>query len=212
MEDIILIGGGGHCKSVIDTIQGLNQFNIIGIVDLPGKIGFKIKDVEIIGTDEILETYFNRGIKKAFITLGSIGDPIHRKELYHHAKNIGFSFPIIVDKTAIIGRNVEIEEGVFVGKGCIVNTDTQIGKHSIINTGSIIEHDCRIGKFSHVAPGTTLSGGVLIGDCVHIGTNTTIIQNISVEKSAFIGAGSVVIRDIGANAKAYGNPCREVLS
>lgn len=210
MEDIILIGGGGHCKSVIDTIQGLNQFNIIGIVDLPEKIGFKINNVEIIGTDEMLGIYFNRGIKKAFITLGSTGDPIHRKDLYHHAKNIGFSFPVIVDTTAIIGKKVELEEGIFVGKGCIINTNTQIGKHSIINTGSIIEHDCKIGKFSHIAPGTTLSGGVLVGDSVHIGTNTTIIQNINIGSHTLIGAGSVVVKDIGENIRAYGNPCREV--
>ena len=33
MKDILLIGGGGHCKAVIDVIEQEGQFNIIGIID-----------------------------------------------------------------------------------------------------------------------------------------------------------------------------------
>ena len=32
MDEIILIGGGSHCKSVIDVIEQENRFKIIGIV------------------------------------------------------------------------------------------------------------------------------------------------------------------------------------
>ena len=34
MKDIVLIGGGGHCKSVIDVIEQEGRFKIIGIVEL----------------------------------------------------------------------------------------------------------------------------------------------------------------------------------
>ena len=33
MNNIVLIGGGGHCKSVIDVIEQDGQFNIEGILD-----------------------------------------------------------------------------------------------------------------------------------------------------------------------------------
>ena len=33
MKEIILIGGGGHCKSVIDVIEQENRFTIAGIID-----------------------------------------------------------------------------------------------------------------------------------------------------------------------------------
>ena len=38
MKEIILIGGGGHCKSVIDVIESEGQFEIVGIVDKPDGI------------------------------------------------------------------------------------------------------------------------------------------------------------------------------
>jgi len=210
VKDIILIGGGGHCQSVIDTIESSNMYNIIGILDLPTKVGLKISGVEIIGTDEMLETYFNQGIKCAAITLGSIGDATQRKRLYNYAANIGFEFPTITDKTAIIGKDVKIEDGVFIGKGCIINVGSNIEKQAIINTGAIIEHDCRIGAFCHIGPGATLSGNVWVSEDAHIGTNSTIIQNIKIGNNSLIGAGSVIVRDVGSNMKAYGNPCKEV--
>ncbi|MDR7857541.1 acetyltransferase [Tissierella sp.] len=211
MEDIILIGGGGHCKSIIDTIKDLNKFNIIGILDVSKKVGTYINGIKIIGTDEMLGKYFDEGIRAAHITLGSIGDPKHRKRLWKYASHIGFKFPQIVDKNAILGSNVDIGEGVFIGKGCIINIDSQIGNHSIINSGVIIEHDCRIGSFCHIAPGAALSGGVIIGDNTHIGTNATVIQNVNIGMNTLIGAGSVVVNNIGPNMKAYGNPCKEVI-
>lgn len=210
MEDIILIGGGGHCKSVIDTINGLNKYNIIGIIDKEDKLGTEIRGVKIIGTDEQLECFYNKGIKLAFLTIGSIGNTSLRRQLYTMATDIGYIFPNIIDQTAILSEHIKIGSGNFIGKGAIVNSDVVIGDNCIINTGSIIEHDCCIDTFCHIAPGSTLSGGVKIGQNTHIGTNTTIIQNIVVGSNTMIGAGSVLIQNISDNKKAYGNPCREV--
>ncbi len=33
-EKIVLIGGGGHCRSAIDVIELTNKYEIIGIVDI----------------------------------------------------------------------------------------------------------------------------------------------------------------------------------
>ncbi len=210
MKDIILLGGGGHCKSVIDTIRQLNEFNIVGILDIKEKFGTRINDVEVIGVDEDLNYYYKQGIEYSFVTIGSIENTTLRRKLYQKAINIGYRFPCITDRTAIISKNAQIGEGTFIGKGVIINCDVNIGIHCIINTGVIIEHDCNIGGFCHIGPGSTLSGGVKIGDDTHIGTNTTIIQNINIGSNSLVGAGSVVIKNIGRNARAYGNPCREV--
>lgn len=211
MEDILLIGGGGHCKSVIDSIKYGEEFNIIGILDSKEKIGDFIDSIEIVGCDEDSRYFFEKGCKNAFITVGSIGDVSIREKLYDNLKYIGFRFPVIKDKTSIISKNVVIKEGTFVGKGAIINSGTIIGKNCIINTGSILEHDCNIKDFVHIAPGVSLSGNVSIEEKTHIGTNSTIIQGIKIGKSCIIGAGSVVIKDIDDLKKAYGNPSKEVL-
>ena len=212
MESIILLGGGGHCKSVIDTILSSNLYNIIGVIDVKDKIGQKVlREIQIIDCDENLYKYKEQNINNVFVTLGSIGNPKMRIRLYENAKKIGFKFPNIIDKTAIISENVKIGEGSFVGKGVIVNVGTIISDNCIINTGSVIEHDCYIGNFVHISPNATLCGGVKVGKNSHIGANSTIIQYKNIGKNVIVGAGSIVTKDITDNITAYGNPCREVV-
>ena len=208
MEKMVLVGGGGHCKSIIESINNLKQFEIVGVVDKnPSEcIGLGI---DIIGSDEDLNSLYKSGIKNAFIGVGSIGNANIRIKLYNMLKNLGYSFPIIIDKTAIVSCNAIIEEGVFIGKGAIINTNAIIKKHCIINSGAIVEHDCKINKFVHLAPGATLSGGVSIGERTHIGTNSTIIQNINIGKDVLVGAGAVIVEDIKDGIKVYGNPGRK---
>ncbi|CAH2211893.1 acetyltransferase [Tepidibacter aestuarii] len=210
MKDIILIGGGGHCKSIIDSLKDSCEFNIVGILDLKENIGGFINNIKIIGTDNDLVKFHKKGINYAFIGVGSIGNPKLRIELYENAKKIGYKFPFIIDKSAIISKNTVIKEGSFIGKGVIINSDVHIGKNCIINTGCIIDHECIIKDFVHIAPGSVLSGGVEIGTNTHIGTNSTIIQYRKIGSNTIIGAGSVVVKDIKNNVKAYGNPCKEV--
>lgn len=210
MEKLLLIGGGGHCKSVLDSTRQNTELEVMGIIDMPEKVGTSIVGVEVIGTDSDMEKWFNKGIKHAFITLGSIGDTTLRQKLYEKAKKIGFQFPIIQDPSAIVSNETIIEEGTFIGKGAIINAEVQIGKNAIINSGVIIEHDDVIDDYCHLAPGATLSGNVKIGAHTHLGTNATVIQGIEIGENTVIGAGSVVIRDIRNSVTAYGNPCKEV--
>ena len=210
MENLILIGGGGHCKSVIDTIQENREYNIIGILDLPEKGDEKILGIKIIGTDDMLDRYFEKGIKYAFITMGSVGDASSRKKLCSLASQIGFEFPNIVDKIAIVSRHAKLGQGNFIGKGAIINSESRIGSNCIINTGAIIEHDCIVGDFCHIAPGATLSGGVNVGDNTHIGTNATVIQNIKIGQGVIVGAGSVVIKDISDGSVVAGVPAKNI--
>lgn len=209
MKNILLIGGGKHCGSVIDAIKTASEFNIIGILDIPEKVGETIEGVPIVGEDNDLAKWREKGIDYAFITVGSIGDSLLRQKLFEKAKNIGYVFPIIKDPTAIVSETAQIKDGTFVGKGAIINNSVTIGESAIINSGAIIEHDSTIGSFCHIAPGTTLSGSVTIGSYTHIGTNTTIIQDVVIGEQTIIGAGSVVVRDIGSQKVAFGNPCKE---
>lgn len=190
MEDIIIIGFGGHAKSVCDTIESIGQFNIVGYTDNEDK---KSKYV-YLGTDDVLEDYFKKGIKYLAMGIGYLGKINIRERIYTYAKDIGYQFPVIIDKTAIVSENATINEGTFVGKGVIVNVEAKIGKMCIINTGAIIEHECRVGDFTHIAVGAVLCGQVTIGDRCLIGANATVIQQQEVKSMKIIPAGGVVRR------------------
>lgn len=205
---ILLIGGGGHCRSVLDAILSTDTYNKIGIIDVDKNAS--VMDIKVVGTDGDLQMLFHDGWLYAFITIGSIGNIDLRSKLYNIVKSIGFIVPSIIDSSAIIAKDVVISEGTFVGKRVVINSGSEIGPCAILNTGSIIEHDNTIGEFVHVSPGATICGQVSIGNGAHIGAGSVIRQGISIGAGALIGAGSVVVKDIPKNVKAYGNPCRVV--
>lgn len=196
MEDIILIGCGGHAKSVVDSIESAGKYNIVGFLDYKAE---KYKQYEVIGKDEKLEELFLSGIKNAFVTIGYMGKSMLRNDIYDKLKKIGFSIPSIVDSSAILASDVQISEGVYIGKGAIVNSNAVIDKMSIVNTGAIVEHDCKVGSFSHVAVGSVLCGAVSIGKNVLIGANATILQERSIGDFSIIGAGVTVRKSIKEN-------------
>ena len=205
---LLLIGGGGHCGSVLDCALSTGFFQAIGIVDYDQTVS--VLGIETIGCDDDLPRLKREGWTDSFISVGSIGVTTIRRKLFQMAKDIGFSMPSIIDPSAIIARGTDIGEGTFVGKRTVINTGARIGACAIINTGAVIEHDCIIGAYTHISPGATLCGQVSIGNDSHIGAGSVIRQGIKVGNNTIIGAGSVVVKDIGDNVKAYGNPCRVV--
>ncbi|WGS66032.1 acetyltransferase [Marinitoga aeolica] len=207
-EKIILVGGGGHCKVVSSIILENNDYEIVGISDIENELGKEINGIKIKYTDDQLEELYNKGIKNAIITVGSVGNSTLRIKLFNKIKSIGFYIPVIISKNAIIAKDVEIDEGTVIMPGVIINPGVKIGKNCIINTGAIIDHDCIIKDNAHIAPGVTLSGGVKVGENTHIGTGSSIIQYINIGKNSIIGAGSVVVSDIPENVKAFGVPAK----
>lgn len=210
-NNILLIGGGGHCKSVLDTILRNYNFDKIGIIDIKDNIGKNILGIPIIGSDEDVEYFYKKKqYKYAFIALGSIGNTNKRKCLFNNVLKYGFDVPNIIDSSAIIGKEVILEQGIFIGKRTIVNSGSIIKKGAIINTGAIVEHDCSVGEFVHISPGTVICGEVTIGNNAHIGANSVIKQGLTIGENSLLGVGSVAVEDILDNRLCYGNPCREV--
>lgn len=209
-KKLLLIGGGGHCKSVIDTLLKTMYYNEIGIIDKKDNIGKSILGIPIIGCDNDLIRLYKNGYTNAFITIGSVGNPSIRVKIFKIIKDIGFQMPNIIDSSAIISEHVTLEEGIYVGKNAVINAGSSIEKCAIINTGAIIEHDCIIEQFCHISPGSVLCGEVQIGAYTHIGARSAIKQQVRVGANTLIGMGSVLLKNVPENAIAYGNPCKEI--
>lgn len=205
---LLMIGGGGHCRSVLDCILSEGVYSEIGIIDNDQSAA--ISGFTVVGTDDDLPKLYNNGWTNAFISVGSIGSTLLRRKLYSMVKEIGFTVPVIVDPSAVIAKDVILDAGVFVGKRAVVNTGSKIGVCAILNTGSIVEHDCDIGSFAHISPGAILCGQISVGSDSHVGAGSVVRQGIKIGHSVLIGVGSIVTRPVPDKVTAFGNPCKVV--
>ena len=206
-EKIILIGGGGHCKSCIDVIEQEGRFQIAGIVDLPEKLHQKILGYEIIATDNELPELVNE-YENFLITLGQIKSPEKRIRIFQTLEESEAKLPVIISPLAYVSKYAEIGDGTIIMHNALINAGAKIGSNCIINSNALIEHDAIIGDHCHIATGATLSGGVTIGENVLVGSGATVIEYKLIADNVIIGAGSVVVEDILEIGTYFGNPAR----
>ena len=202
---IVLLGGGGHCKSVIDVIRLENKYNILGILDVPEKIDQSLLGVPFIGTDEIipeLAEQFNYFV----ITLGHLGFPTRRKELFTSVLKYNGELPVIISPSAYVSRDSKIGMGSVIFHSSVINASVTVGVNSIINTGSIVDHDSIIGDDVHISTRTVINGQCDVGDMSFVGSGAVVSHNVSIGKNNIIGAGSVVLKDTNDNSIYAGAP------
>lgn len=209
MKKIVLIGGGGHSKVVIDIIKSNDEFEIVGVTEKNSELN-KVSDIPILGNDSILEELFNKGVEYAFICIGVNKDNNLRNILYSKVKDIGFKIPTLIHKQALVSPYAKVGKGTCVMAGAIINSHAQIGINSVINTGSIIEHDCIVGDNTFISPGAILAGNVTIKNNSFIGMGSKIIEGKTIGNNVTIGAGAVVIDDMPDNCVAVGVPAKVI--
>ncbi|WP_270581983.1 acetyltransferase [Butyricimonas virosa] len=210
-KNLILVGGGGHCKSVIDVAESAG-FHILGILDKPTEQGKNVFGYRIIGTDDDMVKYIN--IASFIVTVGQINSPALRMKLHQMIENVGGKFATIIASTAYVSRYASIGEGTVIMHNAFINADAKVGKGCIINTFANIEHEVELGNFCHVSTGSIINGGSKIGCGVFIGSHSTVFQGVRIcldgGMNTLISAASVVKNDIVSQGVYWGNPAIKV--
>ena len=201
---IVLIGGGGHCKSVLDTLLRNNEYDEIVITDNAIPVDTKIMGCRVAGNDDVLLKLLTDGFADAFITVGSIKSTKVRRILFEKAIKLGFKMPNVIDKSAVVSNSSKLGKGIFIGKCAVVNADSTVGDAAIINTSSVIEHECIIGSFTHISVGAKLCGNVKVGNDSLVGAGSVVIQGVELGNNVIIGAGSTVLKSIEDDSTRVG--------
>ncbi|MFY0626319.1 MAG: acetyltransferase [Reichenbachiella sp.] len=207
-EDIVLIGGGGHCRAVIDVIETLGQYKIAGILDKPALRGTKILDHTIIGSDEDIPL-LTKKYKNFLITIGQIEDARLREALYLKVCEAGGNLPFIVSPLSHVAKTASIGAGTIVMHHVIVNANVTIGVNNIINTKSLIEHDTVIGNHNHISTNAVINGDCLINDYTFIGSGSVLNQGRKIVDNTVIASMSLVNKDIITEGVYVGVPVKQ---
>ena len=95
MKPLLLIGCGGHARSLIELVETVSDWRIYGLVGLPSEVGSNIFGYSVIGTDQDLPKFFNE-CSSALIAIGQLPDPPPRQLLAEELSQLGFSFPTLI--------------------------------------------------------------------------------------------------------------------
>lgn len=202
-KELILVGGGGHCKSVIDVAETAG-FLIKGILDIPENVGKKVLGYSVIGTDEQIIDYVNKA--NFIVTIGHIKDAALRIKLHQKIIDSGGILATIIAPTAHVSKYAHVGEGTVVMHNAIVNSDASIGRGCIINTFANIEHDAKVGDYCHISTGAMVNGNCIIGIETFLGSQSVMVNGIEITDGCVIGAGSLVRKSLKQKGVYSGNP------
>lgn len=203
MKPLILVGGGGHCKSVIEAAESAG-YEIMGVLDMPEDIGKEILSTKVIGTDDDIPQYVDKA--EFVITVGFIKNPAIRIKLYNRVKEAGGKLATIIASTAYVSKYTTIGEGTVVMHNAFVNAGAKVGNNVILNTFTNIEHDAVIGDQCHISTGTMINGDCKVGANCFIGSQSVLANGITIGDDIIIGAGSLVRKSINIKGIYSGNP------
>lgn len=202
MREVCVVGGGGHAKVVVGTLQAAGYGVRAVFDDDPGKWGSGLLGVPVRGAAGEIE-----GLHSARTVL-AVGDNASRKRLAERFRVA--DWVTVVHPEAFVHPSVRLGPGTVVFAGAVVQPDTVVGAHCIINTGATVDHDCVLDDYVHVAPGANLAGGVRLGEGVIMGIGGVATPGARVGAWTTVGAGSVVIGELPAGVVAVGTPARPV--
>ncbi|WP_137844337.1 acetyltransferase [Microbacterium sp. 2FI] len=204
MTELVLLGGGGHARSVLAalTLRGERisaylanspSTTLPGLTHLGGD-----EQLELLDPDEVLLV---NGV-------GTTGSTTARRTLHDRARRLGFRVTQVVHPRAFIDPGAHVADAVQVLAGAIVNVGAELHEGALINSGAIVEHDTLVAAHAHIAPGAVLAGGVRVGAGALVGLGARVIQGITVGSDSIVGAGAVVVRDVPPGVTVVGVPAR----
>ncbi len=210
MENILILGAGGHAKVIVDIVEEAGKYNLVGILDQNFAEKEPLLGYPLLGKEEDLPKLIKEHAIRGIII--AIGDNFIRSEV---AKGIKenypeLSFPSAIHPKTIIAKDVKIGEGTVIMAGVSINPGSTIGSFCILNTNAIFDHDSSMGDFSSLAPGVTVGGDCQVGSHSAIGIGSTILHGIKVGEHSVIGAASLVNKRISPYTVAYGLPAKEI--
>lgn len=203
MKPLILVGGGGHCKSVIDVAESVGC-PILGILDLPENVGRSILGYPVLGTDDDIPLFIDKS--DFIVTVGFIKDPFLRLRIHDKIRLTGGHLATLIASTAYVSKHAQIGPGTVVMHHAFVNAGARIGSGCIINTFVNVEHDALIGDNCHISTGAMVNGDCIVGECSFLGSQSVMVNSTSIISGCIIGAGSVVCKNVLEKGIYSGNP------
>ncbi len=200
---LIIFGGGGQGKCLIDLVQLCGAFRVAGIVDDGIAAGTKVLGVPVLGGASVLPELYKQGVRLAANAVGGIGNVAVRVKVFQLLADSGFSCPNLVHPAAWLEPSAELEGGVQILAKSYISSAARVGYGTLINAGVVISHDCRIGQCANLSPGATLAGEVIVEDFAQIGMNATVNIGVRIGAGARVGNGATVKANVPPGGRVY---------
>jgi sugar O-acyltransferase (sialic acid O-acetyltransferase NeuD family) len=159
MRRLIIIGAGGHARSIADIVLEQGEYSLVGFVDDVYPDLESVWEFPVLGKVDAAAGL--RGMAEcAFV---AIGNNQVRESLFQVLVGLGFELPNIIHSRAIVSSRAILGRGVAIMAGAVVGTEASLGDGVIVNAGAVVDHHARVDVFGHLGVNAAMAGGTGLG-------------------------------------------------
>lgn len=159
MERLLIVGAGGHGRSVAELVLTGGQFVLAGFVDDAAPRMDRVFGLPVLGPIALLQSYRDR----AEAAIVAIGNNRMREELQGRLRAAGYELVTALHPRAIVSPSAIIGAGCAIMAGAIVGAEAILGEGVILNSGAVVDHHCRVEDFGHLGTNASMAGGSVLG-------------------------------------------------
>lgn len=197
MEQIIIIGAGGHAAEIDEYLAHANALNnkakykVVGLIDdnAASYDAYKF-------SAPYLGAIKNHEIDSNCHYIMGIANLKFRKVIIEDFAAKGAAFATFVHPLAYVSPSATIGQGVVIAPYVNVGPNVTIGNYTLINSRASMGHDSKVGDFNFISPNVCFSGFTTIGNENLFGINSASIPQITIGDRNKIAAGMIVERNI----------------
>ncbi|MCR6477492.1 NeuD/PglB/VioB family sugar acetyltransferase [Variovorax sp. ZS18.2.2] len=159
MNRLLIIGAGGHGRSVAEAVLLRNEYLLAGFLDDGVGGQERLWDWPILGATSMLPAC--RG--QVDVVIVAIGSNSLREALHARIRAEGFAFATVIHPAAVVSPRAVVDKGCVVLAGAVIGTGAQLGEGVIVNSGAVVDHDCIVEPFAHLGVKAGMGGGSVLG-------------------------------------------------
>ena len=188
MKRLLIVGAGGHGRSVAEAVLAGGVFKLAGFVDDAAPGLRQVWDWPVFGSTAELD----RCRQHADAAIVAMGNNRLREELHHRLGAAGFELATVIHPQAMVSPRARIGVGSAVMAGAIVGTEAQLGTGVIVNCGAVVDHHCQVEDFGHLGVKAGMAGGSVLGHGAWMQAGAVLGYGVTVVAGVVLQPGQAV--------------------
>lgn len=188
MKRLLIVGAGGHGRSVAEAALAAGQYELVGFVDDAAPGLRQVWEWPVFGATADLANCSQH----ADAVIVAIGNNRLREELHERLEAAGFELATIVHPKGIVSPRAVIGAGSAIMAGAIVGTEAQLGAGVIVNCAAVVDHHCRVEDFGHLGVNAGMAGGSVLGRGAWMQAGSVLGYGVVVEAGVVLEPGKAL--------------------
>lgn len=185
---LVIIGAGGHGRSVAEAVMASGEFQIVGFVDDANPALSQLWGLPMLGRVSQVQDF--RGC--ADVAIVAIGPNEVRRNLCARLLGAGFGLATVIHPRAIVSPSAIIGSGSAIMAGAIVGTEAQLGRGVIVNSGAIVDHHCKVDDFGHLGVNASMAGGAVLGNGAWMQAGSALGYGVNIAAGRVLAPGEAI--------------------